>query len=79
MQKIWRILTYVSVAIFSFFFFLYLLFPYQTLKEALSIKGSEFSGNNIFIDQLELNLPLGVDAYGVQIISPRGKKMKFNL
>lgn len=55
--------------LFSFMFFVYITFPYEILKETLSIQISKATGYSIQVDRLGPNLPLGVDIGGLKFAS----------
>lgn len=77
MKRIWNILFYVFVGIVSFIFFLYLSFPYEVLKERLTIFVNDQSGLNIQIKELEPSLPLGLKLEGVKILNQDSYGIEF--
>lgn len=63
---------YVALFLVTFFFFVYITFPYLVLKEALSAKLGKLTGLDIRMEELDPNLPLGFEATKLSISSSRG-------
>ncbi|MBC61356.1 MAG: type II secretion system protein GspN [Zetaproteobacteria bacterium] len=78
MNNLSKILLYVSFAIGSFLFFLYITFPYQVLKEMISSKIEENSGVIFHIDELSPKLPVGLELKGLSIQTPGSKSLNLN-
>ncbi len=76
MNRIWKISGFTALGIGSFFFFVYLMFPYNILKEALSLKVSEMSGINLSIGKLGVKLPVGVSLEDITISSQSAEKLE---
>jgi type II secretion system protein N len=76
MKKFSNIIIYVLVAIFSFGFFLYLSFPYNVLKETISIEISNAIGVSLGIKDLGPRFPLGLKADGVKLSSASGQEIE---
>lgn len=77
MKKLGQFGIFIVVGILSFFLFLFMFFPYQILKEAISLKASEATGMSIAIDSLSLKLPFGLNLKGVSVVAADGKEMQF--
>src|SRR5436190_1987777 len=75
MKRISHLMIYFLVGVFSFVFFLYMLFPYASLKESVSLKLSASVGLAISIDDLGVKFPFGLAAYGVKVRAPNGKSL----
>ena len=79
MKKIISIFGLVGLFLLSFVVFLYLTFPYEVLKETLSVELSGKTGFNIQIGELNPRLPLGIQAIEVHIDHKDGAKgLHFN-
>ncbi len=74
MKKISKILIYVIVGILSFGLFLFLSFPYNILKETLSIQITQTTGLTLNIKDLGPSLPFGLHAEGIEIRSGANDK-----
>lgn len=59
---------------FSFFGFLYATFPYEVLKESLSLKISQMSGYEIRIGDMSPNFPVGLTFEKISISKPAAPK-----
>jgi hypothetical protein len=66
-QKILRRVGYTALFIFSFVFFFYYTFPYNSLKEAIAVKANQFLGWQVKIGELGPSFPLGVEASDIRI------------
>ncbi len=77
MNKIWRILLYIVIAVGGFGFFLYLAFPYKILKESIAIELSNMTGVSVTIDDLSPRFLLGLEANGVKLNVPGGTEVEF--
>ena len=69
MNKFWKILIYLSLAVGSFIFFLVLTFPYEVLKQAIIVNLNSKTGYNIKVQELSPSLPVGLKASKIKIIS----------
>jgi type II secretion system protein N len=65
-SKIIYILSFIA----TFFFFLWLTFPSDVLKDTVSQKVSEATGMDVYMSSLNLNLPLGISIEGLKIAKP---------
>ena len=63
---------YIALFIVSFFFFLYLTFPYGVLKESVLAQISRETGYSIQIQDFGPSLPLGFEAEKISVASPDG-------
>lgn len=76
MNERWRKLLgpigYTSLFFLSFFFFVYLTFPYTILKEAVTARVARETGLDIRIDEFGPVLPVGFEARKVSIGSMAG-------
>jgi type II secretion system protein N len=67
MKKPLEILSLLGLFLFSFVLFLYLTFPYEVLKETISVELSGATGYSVRIGELSPRLPLGAEVKDVAI------------
>ncbi|MDD9952609.1 MAG: type II secretion system protein GspN [Zetaproteobacteria bacterium] len=75
MKKLSNSLIYLLVGVLSFFFFLYLSFPYNLLKESLTLRLNQNSEYRVKLGELSPHLPLGVQVDDLSF-SMYGKAME---
>ncbi len=76
MDRFRKIAGYVALGVATFFFFIYLIFPYGILKEALTLKASELSGYNIAVGELKIRFPLGIELSNIDVSSQKAEKLE---
>lgn len=76
MKSTKSIVGYTLLGIFSFLFFLYLTFPYEVLKEVVSLKASQATGMTVSLGDLGPSFPIGISAEDMEVSDPSGATIK---
>ena len=77
MKKIYKLISFVFLGIFSFVFFFYLTFPFEIVKEYIQKNVYTETGYAIQMDTLSGKFPFGIKASGIEIKGLSEKKAEF--
>ena len=77
MRKSVQYLCFALLFIFCLLFFVYLMFPFNIVKESLVMKVSKATGLNLTVENLAPALVIGLEAKGVRLKTTGGEELTF--
>ena len=77
MRKSVQYLCFVLLFLICLLFFIYLMFPFNIVKESLVMKLTKATGLNLTVENLAPAMVIGLEAKGVRLKTTGGEELKF--